>query len=52
MLFKQIHKDDPLLPAFMRECDDRGFANNVSVKSLKFDYFEHIFFFAVSKTVK
>lgn len=46
MLFRQIYKDDPLLPAFMEECSKRGFNNNTSIENLKFDYFEHIFFFA------
>jgi hypothetical protein len=46
MLFKQIYKDDPLLPAFMEECGKRGFYNNTSIEKLKFDYFDHVYFFA------
>lgn len=46
MLFRQIYKDDPLLPVFMEECRKRGFNNNTSIEKLKFNYFEHIFFFA------
>ena len=46
MLFKQIHKDDPLLPAFMKECNENGFHNNTSIEKLKFDYFDNVYFFA------
>ena len=45
MHWKQINKDDPLLPSFMEECAKKGFDNNTSIKKLKFDYFEHIQFF-------
>ena len=46
MLFRQIYKDDPLLPAFMEKCSKRGFDNNTSIEKLKFDYFDNVYFFA------
>lgn len=46
MHFRRIYKDDPLLPSFMEECATKGFDNNTSIKNLKFDYFEHLQFFA------
>lgn len=46
MLFRQIYKDDPLLPAFMEVCSKRGFNNNTSIEKLKFDYFDNVYFFA------
>lgn len=46
MYFKRIYKNDPLLDDFFTECSDRGFKNNTSISSTKFDYFEHSAFFA------
>lgn len=45
MYFKQIFKDDPLLPEYINECKNRGFYNNSTLESLKFSHFEHSAFF-------
>lgn len=46
MYFKQIYKDDPLLPEFIERCSREGYNNNSTLDKLKFDYFEHSAFFA------
>ena len=46
MYFKQIYKDDPLLPDFIERCIMHGYNNNSTLDKIKFDYFEHSAFFA------
>lgn len=46
MYFKQIYKDDILLPDFIERCTREGYNNNSTLDKLKFDYFEHSAFFA------
>jgi hypothetical protein len=46
MLYKQIFKDDPLLPAFVDACKINGFQNNSTIAAMKFNHFEHSAFFA------
>jgi len=46
MYFKQIYKDDPLLPDFIERCTREGYNNNSTLDKIKFDYFEHSAFFA------
>lgn len=46
MYFKQIYKDDPLLPDFVERCLTHGYYNNSTIDKIKFDYFEHSAFFA------
>lgn len=46
MYFKQIYKDDPLLPDFIERCITHGYNNNSTLDKIKFDYFEHSAFFA------
>lgn len=46
MYFQQIDKNDKRLIEFINECKVRNYNNNVSIKDMKFDYFEHSAFFA------
>lgn len=46
MYFQQIDKTDERLIPFIEECKSRNYNNNMSIKDMKFDYFEHSAFFA------
>lgn len=48
---KRIYSDDILLPKFMEECNKKGYKNNISISSIKFDYFEESAFFGLIETV-
>lgn len=52
MIIKRIYEDDLLLRNYMIECSKRGFNNNTSTESLKFNYFETSAFFAAVENNK